>query len=99
MWTLDFGRLHLSEAERHEMMLYRSIRVILEKMFVFWDATTGEGILGLKDLSTLNVEAGGRKQPTLTATDDLLEYISDLFGQQQMPRNWSTVPSLLNLDL
>ena len=53
MWTLDFGRLHLSEAELHEMMLYRSIRVILEKIFIFWDAADGEGILGLKDLSSL----------------------------------------------
>ena len=99
MWTLDFGRLHLSEAERHEMMLYRSIRVILEKMFIFWDAANGEGILGLKDLSALNVEADGRKKQTLTTADDLLEYMADLFRQQQAPRNWSSVPSLLNLDL
>ncbi len=99
MWTLDFGRLHLSESERHEMMLYRSIRVILEKMFVFWEATTGEGILGLKNLSALNIEGGDRKKQTLTAAEDLLKYITDLFRQQQSLRNWSTVPSLLNLDL
>ncbi len=99
MWTLDFGRLYLSEAERHEMMLYRSIRVILEKIFIFWDAVDGEGILGLKDLSSLNVDTDRREKQTLTAADDLLEYMADLFRQQQVPRGWSTVPSLLNLDL
>jgi len=99
MWTLDFGRLRLSEAERHEMMLYRSIRVILEKMFVFWDAAGGEGILGVKDLSALNVETGGREKQTLTTADDLLGYIADLLGRQQAPRKWSAVPSVLNLDL
>ncbi len=96
MWTLDFGRLVLAEAERHEIMLYRSIRALIEKMFVFWDATGGEGILGLKDLSALEVDAGQKQ--TLTATGDLLGYIADLFRRQQAPRNWSTVPSLLNLD-
>ena len=99
MWTLDFGRLHLSEAERHEIMLYRSIRALIEKMFVFWEATRGEGILGLKSLSALNVEEGGRGAPPLTSEDALLEYIADVFKQQSVERKWETVPSLLNLDL
>ncbi len=99
MWTLDFGRLRLSEAERHEMMLYRFIRVILEEIFVFWDATDGEGILGLKDLAALNVDEGERNKKTLTAAGDLLEYIADLFRQQSVKRFWKTVPSLLDLDL
>ena len=99
MWTLDFGRLHLSDAERHEMMLYRSIRVILEKIVVFWDAVDGEGILGLKDLAALSVAEGGRQKQTLTSPSSLLEYMADLFRQQQAVRNWSSAPSLLNLDL
>ena len=68
MWTLDFSRLALSDAERHEMMLYRSIRAIIESMYVFWDATSGEGMLGLKGLGTLNVERAGRSRETLTTT-------------------------------
>lgn len=99
MWTLDFGRLTLTDAERHEMMLYRTIRAIIEKMFVFWDGTDGEGILGLKDLATLNIEAAGRRKQTLTAADDLLEYVADLFQQQAGEHEWETTPSLLNLDL
>jgi hypothetical protein len=97
MWTLDFGRLALADSERHEMMLYRSIRALIEKMFVFWDAVRGEGILGLKGLSALNLEAGGRKRETLTSADDLLEYMADLFQQQQASRQWIAVPTLLNL--
>ncbi|MCF7817554.1 MAG: hypothetical protein K9M54_06710 [Kiritimatiellales bacterium] len=99
MWTLDFGRLVLSESERHEMMLYRSIRTIIEKMFVFWDVPEGEGTLGLKGLASMNVEPKGRNLQTLTAKNDLLEYIADLFRRRQAERGWSTVPVLLNLDL
>lgn len=99
MWTLDFSRLSLADAERHEMMLYRSIRAIIEEMGIFWDATTGEGILGLKALAALNVETGRSGNPPLTSTDALLEYVTDLFKQQAQARSWTTVPSLLNLDL
>jgi hypothetical protein len=98
MWTLDFGRLVLSDAEKHEMMLYRSIRTLVEKMFVFWDATGGEGILGLKDLSVLNVDVEEKKQ-TLTTPGDLLEYIADLFARQKEQREWHAIPTLLSLDL
>ncbi len=98
MWTLDFGRLVLADAERHEIVLYRTIRALLEQMFVFWDASNGEGILGLKGLATLKVEAESPPKQTLTAPGDLLEYVADLFKQQAMKRSWETVPSLLNLD-
>ncbi|MEN8255607.1 MAG: hypothetical protein ABFR33_09075 [Verrucomicrobiota bacterium] len=97
MWTLDFGRLALADAERHEIMLYRSIRAIVENMFVFWDATEGEGVLGLKGLPALNVEKGSRRKQTLTAADDLLEYIADLFLQEKKHRNWRAVPTLMKI--
>ncbi len=99
MWTLDLGRLALSESERHEMMLYRTLRSIIENMFGFWDATRGEGVLGLKGLHSFNVEPSGRQPQTFTTTDDLLGYIEDLLRQQKDARQWQCVPALLNLDL
>ncbi|VGO21595.1 hypothetical protein SCARR_03669 [Pontiella sulfatireligans] len=99
MWTLDFGRLVLSDAERHEMMLYRSIRTIIDNMCCFWDATGGEGVLGLKGLASLNVEQGSRASATLTASDDLLGYVADLLEQAKEKRGWRAAPSLLSLDL
>ena len=99
MWTLDFGRLVLTDAERHEMMLYRSVRALVEKIFVFWDAVGGEGILGLKGLPALSVDAGGGEKQTLTAPGDLLEYIADVLARERGRRGWHAVPSLLNLDL
>jgi hypothetical protein len=99
MWILDLGRLRLSEAERHEMMLYGSLRVMIQNMGVFWDATDGEGVLGLKGLASFNVESKRRRRQTFTSTDDLLGYIGNLFLQQKELRNWQGIPSLLNLDI
>jgi hypothetical protein len=99
MWTLDFSRLALSDEEKHEMMLYRSIRAIVEYMYTFWDASNGEGVLGLKGLAGFNVESKNGRGQTLTQSDDLLAYISDLFRQRKKSRGWQAVPSLMNLDL
>ena len=99
MWTLDLGRLVYSDAERHEIVLYRTIRAMVEHMYVFWDATHGEGVLGLKGLETFNVDRGSNKKQTLTQSDDLLDYISDLLQQQKALRDWQAVPSIMNLDL
>ncbi|MBN2163013.1 MAG: hypothetical protein JXR25_00895 [Pontiellaceae bacterium] len=99
MWTLDLGRLVLSESEKHEMMLYRSLRTIVESMLVFWDATGGEGVLGLKGLASFNVESGDGKRQTLTGARDLLGYIERILRQQQDERGWTAVPETMNLDL
>lgn len=99
MWTLDFGALKWTDAERHEIMLYRSIRALLEKIFIFWDAADGAGILGVKHLASLKMETGGVNKQALTSSDSLLNYLAAILKQQQPLRNWSTVPAVLNLDL
>jgi len=98
MWTLDFGRLTLPDTDRHEILLYQAVRTLTEHMAVFWDATSGEGVLGLKGLAGLRMdETAGRR--SLTGGDDLLDYIADLFMQEKEKRNWKGIPQLLNLDL
>jgi hypothetical protein len=99
MWILDLGRLVLCDSERHEIMLYGSLRALIENMVVFWDASKGEGVLGLKGLASFHVDSNTRQNQTVTSADDLLGYIGSLFLQQQKLRNWAAVPVLLNLDI
>jgi hypothetical protein len=99
MWILDFGRLVLSDGEKHEMMLHRSIQLMIGKMSIFWDATGGEGILGLKSISSLNMDKWISGKSRLTTQGNLMGYIKDLLAQQTTLRGWLAAPSLLNLDL
>ena len=100
MWMLDFGRLVLNDAERHEMMLYRSVRTLTERMAAFWDATGGEGVLGLKSLTVLYIDADRRNtQDAVTSPEEMIRYIGDLFKRQKALRGWQDVPILLTLDL
>jgi hypothetical protein len=98
MWTLDFGRLLLSDTERHEIMLYQAVRSLIEQMAVFWDATSGEGVLGLKGLAALYIDEHAGRQ-TLTGPADLLEYVAALIMRQKEIRTWKSAPEILNLDL
>jgi len=99
MWILDLGRLAMSDAERHEMLLYRSLRSLIESMMVFWDGPGGEGVLGIKGLEAFNLEPGPVRRQTFTQPEDLLSYIAKLFEVQRDERGWQTVPAVMNLDL
>jgi len=99
MWIIDFGQLLLSDSEKHEMMLYRSVRAIIEHMFVFWDATSGTGVLGLKGLNTLNPEGRLNDAKAEAFSSGMQHFIKDLFAQQAEVREWTAVPELINLDL
>jgi hypothetical protein len=99
MWTLDLGRLALSDSERHEMMLYRSLRSLIDGMMVIWDGTRGEGVLGLRGLEAFNLESHKEARSTVTLPGDLLDYVTMLFQRQRHARSWRTVPTIMNLDL
>ena len=96
MWILDFNRLVFSDAEQHEMLLYRSIQTLIKSMYVFWDATFGEGVLGLNGLDSLEIETVLKKE-SLTNSEELLNYIQRLFLQQRDVRNWKEIPKLLKM--
>ena len=87
MWILDFSLLTYSKAEQHEMMIQRSVQTLLEEIAVFWDATSGTGILGVKGLKKLEI----------TPEDTLLEYIQERLKQHAILRQWENTPSTLNL--
>ena len=100
MWILDFGRLVLTDAERHELMLYRSVRRLVDTMAPFWDATGGEGILGLKSLRALQVATGRRGMTEdLISPAELIGFIGEVLGHHQTRRGWRAIPELFNLDL
>jgi hypothetical protein len=96
MWMIDFSRFRLLEKEKHEMTLFRSVRLLIDRTAVFWEPTDGEGILGLKGLSKLTLET---HPSALSGPENMRAYIEDLLGRQQALRNWRAAPSLLMLDL
>ena len=52
MWILDLSRLMVSEEELHEIMVYRSMQLLLKQLVVLWDADRGRGVLGIRGIKS-----------------------------------------------
>ena len=86
MWVIDFNRLGISPSEFHEIMIFRSIYLLMRQISPYWDGTSGEGILALK-----GVEKTGLKE------DELSSYLEQVFQKEKKLRNWNHSPTLLIL--
>lgn len=94
VWVLDFDKVRLTEADRHELILFQTVRVLTEKVSNVWKKSGGQGTLGIKGLSRLTKFARGR-QPARQLTD----HIRDVLTLRAQKNSWSTTPAVLLVDL
>jgi hypothetical protein len=94
VWVLDFDQVHLTEADRHELILFQTVRVLTEKVSNVWKKSGGQGTLGIKGLARLTKFVRGR-QPARQLTD----HIRDVLTLRAQKNSWSAAPSVLLVDL
>ena len=94
VWVLDFDKVRLTEADRHELILFQTVRVLTEKVSNVWKRSSGQGTLGIKGLSRLTKFVRGR-QPARQLTD----HIRDVLALRAKKNNWCAAPAVLLVDL
>jgi hypothetical protein len=94
VWVLDFERIQLTEADRHELILFQTVRVLTEKVSSVWKKVDGRGTLGIKGLARLARFVRGR-QPE----QQLFDHLCDVLERRTQKNGWSHTPSVLLLDL
>ena len=94
LWVLDFDRIRLTEADRHELIIFQTVRVLTEKVSNVWKKTEGRGTLGVKGLSRLAGFVRGRRMSRA-----LPGHISDVLALCAKKNGWPVAPSVLLLDL
>lgn len=94
IWVLDFDAVHLSDADRHELILFQTVRVLAEKVSNVWKKTKGRGTLGVKGLGEVARFMRSRRTP-----DQLFDHIHDVLARCAKEQGWDHVPSLLQIDL
>jgi hypothetical protein len=94
VWVLDLDQIRLTEADRHELILFQTVRVLTEKVSNVWKKTSGRGTLGIKGLSRLTKFIRGR-QPERQLTD----HIRDVLSLCARRNGWSFAPDVLLIDL
>jgi len=95
LWVLDFDHVQLTAADRHELILFQTVRVLTEKVSNVWKKTEGRGTLGVKGFKRL----AGFIRLRRAQSSRLLDYMNDVLACRAEKNGWSTAPSVLLLDL
>lgn len=95
-WVLDLNRIHLAEADRHEMILLQTLRTLAETASNVWNKTDGQGNLVVNCLSRFSGAASSSRRKSVS---QMRSYIQDVLERRAARNGWSSVPSVLLLDL
>jgi hypothetical protein len=96
VWVLDLQKIHLTEADQHELILLQTLRVLTETASNVWKKTDGQGTLVVKGLVRFSDPGRtGNKQSILQPA----KYIQQLLQHHAARNGWSAVPAVLLLDL
>ena len=95
-WVLDFDAVDLSEADRHELILFQTVRVMTEKVSNVWKKSTGQGTLGIKGLRRLTHFMRPR---SVQMSTQLFDHIRDVLIRCANENGWDQTPAVLQIDL
>ena len=92
VWVLDLRKIALTDADRHEMILQQTLRVLVENVSNVWKKAEGQGTLVVKGL----VRLCSLVRPELP---QMTGYLQDILCRCADRNGWSAVPSVLLFDL
>lgn len=96
LWVLDLDKIRLTDADRHELILFQTVRVLTEQVSNVWKKTEGRGTLGVKGLKRLT----GFVHPCgLQSSRQFLDYIGDVLARRARQNGWAGAPAVLLFDL
>ncbi|MAW39788.1 MAG: hypothetical protein CMF27_02540 [Kiritimatiellaceae bacterium] len=96
MWILDLNRLMVAEEELHEMLVYRSMQLLLERLVVLWDADCGRGVLGIRGHNS-EVMQQLFEVPKSKDMAAVVAYVEDVLERARDSRDWITRPDVMML--
>jgi hypothetical protein len=100
VWVLDLTPLTRRGRDRLELVFFGSLNVVLETIADLWDASRGNGVLGLNHVSAsaaaLLGGLAGKRQITQLARELCLTCAGKL-DHLRAQRGWRTAPIVMNL--
>ncbi len=100
VWVLDFARIKMEPQDFVELVFLQGLRILLERTAEIWDATGGQGVLGLKGLRdwlVVRKKAGPRSVRGLM--EEIGAFCRDVMMKNQAKRAWADCPRVINLDI
>jgi hypothetical protein len=90
VWVVDFDKIRLTEADRHELILFQTVRVLIEKVSTVWKKPNGSGALGINGLSRLTNFVRFRG-----VSRQLPGHIRDVLALCAQKNGWTNTPAVL----
>ncbi|MGE4488393.1 MAG: hypothetical protein AB7E95_02485 [Kiritimatiellales bacterium] len=94
LWILDFENIRLTDADRHELILYRTVRGLVEKVSNVWKNSDGQGTLGIN-----GIHHPARLLQGPDAESLILDHIRAVVDRCARTHGWKHQPAILLVDL
>ncbi len=92
VWVLDLNKLEAEPGECLELSFQLVIRAVLSVLAQVWDASSGEGALGLKGLQRTEEGKGERW------SKEVGRFCSSVLEKIRTEREWQAVPRVVTVD-
>ncbi len=100
IWILDLRRLLDGGRGALELAVFRALNAIVDRLGAVWDATRGEGILGLRNLDATAAVLLGRPprcRQSLALGRELRERCELRLAALRQRRGWTAAPDVISL--
>ncbi len=99
-WIMDLARLTGDGNACLELALFERARSLLDTFADVWDATSGKGVLGLKNLARstrIILGANAHPQRTRLLCEDVQGFCAGRMAQLRKLRQWTETPIVIGL--
>ncbi|MBM4152779.1 MAG: hypothetical protein FJ220_04565 [Kiritimatiellaceae bacterium] len=92
LWIVDLNAIRVTDADRHELIVFQTIRTLIEQISVVWKKSGGRGTLGIKGLYRWVPDPHDRKGINPYST-----HIRDVLSQRAITNGWKYRPDVIFL--
>lgn len=103
MWTLDLRQLAVDDSAAIELIVFSCLTALLRGIASIWDATSGSGVLGIRNLDdAAGALVGGdarRQKRVAEMAEEMVRWCRFLMAYLRRERGWQAAPEVVRLEV
>lgn len=100
-WILKLGVFFSLLEKSLELTVWRVLRALLGQLGELWDASQGQGVLGLKDAHFISTQLLGLPRQSKQGKkfiNEAIQFCGQVLALAAVERGWQSTPAVINLD-
>ena len=101
VWVLDLHQMTTRDDDSLELAFFNSLSVVLQSVADVWDASNGQGLLGLRHVcaSARGLLGESRDKSLECVSEEIKTFVAARLAQVSESRHWQHVPRVMDLDI